>query len=65
MEISNLMMRLKTFKLEFLEDIFVHLVLTFLPTQFNLFEISYNAQKEKWTLNELINQCIQEEERLK
>ncbi|RVW63854.1 Retrovirus-related Pol polyprotein from transposon TNT 1-94 [Vitis vinifera] len=29
------------------------------------FKISYNTQKEKWTLNELIAQCVQEEERLK
>ncbi|RVW25651.1 hypothetical protein CK203_115810 [Vitis vinifera] len=29
------------------------------------FKISYNKQKEKWTLNELIAQCVQEEERLK
>ncbi|RVW68071.1 hypothetical protein CK203_064578 [Vitis vinifera] len=36
-----------------------------LPTQFSPFKISYNTQKEKWTLNELIAQCVQEEERLK
>ncbi|RVW42708.1 Retrovirus-related Pol polyprotein from transposon TNT 1-94 [Vitis vinifera] len=29
------------------------------------FKISYNTQKEKWTLNELIAQCVQKEERLK
>ena len=28
-------------------------------------KISYNTQKEKLTLNELIAQCVQEEERLK
>ncbi|RVX02864.1 hypothetical protein CK203_023167 [Vitis vinifera] len=36
-----------------------------LLTQFSPFKISYNTQKEKWTLNELIAQCVQEEERLK
>ncbi|RVW63676.1 hypothetical protein CK203_060777 [Vitis vinifera] len=28
-------------------------------------EVSYNCQKDKWTLNELISFCVQEEERLK
>ena len=54
MEISNLVTRLKALKLELLEDILVHLVLISLPTQFSQFKISYNKQKEKWTLNELI-----------
>uniref|UniRef100_A0A803N5A4 HAT C-terminal dimerisation domain-containing protein n=1 Tax=Chenopodium quinoa TaxID=63459 RepID=A0A803N5A4_CHEQI len=31
----------------------------------NQFKVSYNCQKEKWTLNELISHCVQEEERLK
>ncbi|RVX05262.1 Retrovirus-related Pol polyprotein from transposon TNT 1-94 [Vitis vinifera] len=65
MEMSNLVTRLKALKLKLSEDILVHLVLISLPTQFNSFKISYNTQKEKWTLNELIVQCVQEEERLK
>ena len=27
--------------------------------------MSYNIQKDKWTLNELISYCLQEEDRLK
>jgi len=27
--------------------------------------VSYNCQKETWSLNELISHCVQEEERLK
>ncbi|RVW88212.1 hypothetical protein CK203_038621 [Vitis vinifera] len=65
MEMSNLVTRLKALKLELSEYILVHLVLISLPTQFSPFKISYNSQKEKWTLNELIAQCAQEEERLK
>ncbi|KAL6322834.1 hypothetical protein AAG906_020834 [Vitis piasezkii] len=65
MEMSNLVTRLKALKLELSENILVHLVLISLPTQFSPFKISYNTQKEKWTLNELIAQCVQEEERLK
>ncbi|XP_075486445.1 uncharacterized protein LOC142526056 [Primulina tabacum] len=65
MEMSNLVTRLKAFKLELSEDIVVHLVLISLPAQFNQFKISYNTQKKKWTLNELIAQWVQVEERLK
>ena len=65
MEMSNLITRLGTLKLELSDDILVHLVLIYLPTQFTHFKISYNTQKEKLTLNELIAQCVQEEERLK
>ena len=55
MEMSNLVTRLKAvLKLELSEDILKHLVLISLPTQFSPFKISYNTQKEKWTLNELI-----------
>ena len=64
-EMSNLITRFKALKLELSEDIFVYLVLISLPTQFSLFKITYNIQKEKWTLNELIAQCEQEKERLK
>lgn len=52
-------------KLEFSEDILVFLVLMLLPPQFGPFKINYNTQREKWTLNELIAQCVQEEERMK
>jgi len=44
---------------------FIHLVLSSLPSQFSQFKISYNCQKEKWSLNELISFYVQEEERLK
>ena len=53
-EMSNLVTRLKALKLEFSEYILMHLVLISLPTQFSPFKISYNTQKEKCTLNELI-----------
>ncbi|KAI0519248.1 hypothetical protein KFK09_006690 [Dendrobium nobile] len=65
MKMSNLITRLRALKLELSDDILVHLVLISLPAQFSPFKISYNAQKEKWTLNELIAQCVQEEEILK
>ncbi|RVX18298.1 Retrovirus-related Pol polyprotein from transposon TNT 1-94 [Vitis vinifera] len=57
MEMFNLVTRLNALKLELSEDILVHLVLISVPTQFSPFKISYNTQKEKRTLNELIAQC--------
>ncbi|XP_038989234.1 uncharacterized protein LOC120112994 [Phoenix dactylifera] len=65
MEMSHLASKLKALKLELSEHLLVHLVLISLPTQFNQFKVSYNCQKETWSLNELISHCVQEEERLK
>ena len=65
MEMSHLASKLKALKLDLSDDLLEHLVLISLPAQFNQFKVSYNCQKEKWTLNELISFCAQEEERLK
>jgi len=42
----------------------MHLVLISLPAYFGQFKVSYNTQKDKWSPNELISHCVQEEERL-
>nr|KYP31559.1 Retrovirus-related Pol polyprotein from transposon TNT 1-94 [Cajanus cajan] len=63
MEMSNLVSKLKALKLELSDDLLVHLVLISLPTHFGQFKVSYNTQKDKWTLNELISHCVQEKER--
>ena len=65
MEMSHLASKLKALKLDLSQDLLVHLVLISLPSQFNQFKVSYNCQKETWSLNELISHCVQEEERLK
>ena len=65
MEMSNPTGKLKTLKLDLSEDILVHLVLIFLLTQFSQFKVSYNAQKDEWTINELISYCVQEKDKLK
>ena len=65
MEMSNLVTRLRALKLELSDDILVQLVLISLIAQFSPFKISYNTQKEKWTLNELIAQWVQEEKKIK
>ena len=43
MEMSNLVIRLRTLNLELFDDILVHLVLISLSSQFSLFKISYNT----------------------
>ena len=62
MEISNLAAKLRFLKLELFEDLLVHMVLIFLPAQFCQFKVSYNTQKDKWTFNEIISHCVQEED---
>ena len=65
MEMSNPVTKLRALKLEFSEKILVHLVLISLPAQFGPFKINYNTQRDKWTLNEFIAHCVQEEERMR
>ena len=65
MGMSNIASKLRALKLELLEDLLIHLVLISQPSQFSQFKISYNFQKEKWSLNELISYYVQHEKRLK
>uniref|UniRef100_A0A1S3Y7A2 Retrovirus-related Pol polyprotein from transposon TNT 1-94 n=1 Tax=Nicotiana tabacum TaxID=4097 RepID=A0A1S3Y7A2_TOBAC len=65
LEMSHLASKLKSLKLVLPEELLVYLVLISLPAHFNQFKVSYNCLKEKWTLNELISHCVQEEERIK
>lgn len=65
MEMSHLVSKLKALKLELSADLLVHLILISLPAHFNQFKVSYNCQKDKWSINELISYCVQEEDRWK
>ncbi|KAL0396299.1 UNVERIFIED_CONTAM: hypothetical protein Scaly_0078300 [Sesamum calycinum] len=65
MEMSHLASKLKALKLDLSKDLLVYLILISLPPHFSQFKVSYNCQKETWSLNELISHCVQEEERLK
>ncbi|RDX79313.1 hypothetical protein CR513_40280, partial [Mucuna pruriens] len=53
MEVSNLATKLKSLKFELNED----LVFISLPAHFGQFKVSYNTQKDKWSINELISHC--------
>ena len=46
LEMSQIVSKLRTLKLELLEDKLAYLVLMSLPPQFSQFEVSYNCQKE-------------------
>ena len=47
------------------DDLLVLLILKSLPVEFDQLVTTYNTQKDKWTLNELIAVCVQEHERIK
>ncbi|XP_024009345.1 uncharacterized protein LOC112084445 [Eutrema salsugineum] len=65
LEMSNIVSKLKTLKIELPEEVLIHFVLNSLPPQFNQLKSSYNTRKEKWALNELISYCVNEEDRMK
>jgi gag-polypeptide of LTR copia-type len=65
LKMMNTISKLKAHKLDISEDMLVYLSLNSFPTSFGQFNVSYNCQKESWTINELISHCVQEEERLK
>ena len=56
--------RLKSLEIEMSESFLVHFILYSLPSEFGPFKISYNTRKEKWSINELLTMCVQEEGRL-
>jgi gag-polypeptide of LTR copia-type len=65
LEMMNIVSKLKAHKLNISEDMLVYLSLNYFRTSFGQFKVSYNCQKESWTVNELISHCVQGEERLK
>ena len=46
------------------ETFLVHYILNTLSAQYCPFKISYNTHKDKWSINELMAMCVQEEGRL-
>ncbi|PRQ17445.1 putative RNA-directed DNA polymerase [Rosa chinensis] len=44
------------------DQFIVHIALNSLPPKFSQLKTAYHAQKDKWSLNELIAICVQEEE---
>ena len=64
MQMRDTMAQLKKLEVEISESFLVHYILNTLPNQYRPFKISYNTHKDKWSINELMTMCVQEEERL-
>ena len=64
MRMRDTVAQLKKLKVEISESFLVHYILNTLPHQYGPFKISYNTHKDKWSINELMTMCVQEEERL-
>ncbi|XP_060200906.1 uncharacterized protein LOC132629208 [Lycium barbarum] len=65
MEMRDIAAKLKSLVVDMFAPFLVHFILNSLPTEYGPFKISYNTHKDKWSNNELLTMCVQEEERLK
>jgi hypothetical protein len=65
MKMRDMAAQLKSLEVDISESFLVHFILNSLPTKYTPFKISYNTHKDKWSVNELLTMCVQEEERLK
>ncbi|KAL6315435.1 hypothetical protein AAG906_000550 [Vitis piasezkii] len=61
---EDIVAQLKKLEVEMSESFLVHFILNTLPLQDGPFKISYNTHKDKWSINELMTMCVQEEGRL-
>ncbi|KAL5745759.1 hypothetical protein ACOSP7_026905 [Xanthoceras sorbifolium] len=50
-------------EVDMFESFLVHYILNTLSQQYGPFKISYNTHKDKWSINELMTMCVQEEGR--
>ncbi|RVW95334.1 Retrovirus-related Pol polyprotein from transposon TNT 1-94 [Vitis vinifera] len=64
MEMRDIVAQLKKLEVEMSESFLVHFILNTLPPRYGPFKISYNTHKDKWSINELMTMCVQEEGRL-
>ncbi|KAL5740481.1 hypothetical protein ACOSQ2_029661 [Xanthoceras sorbifolium] len=61
MQMRIITAKLKKLEIDIFESFLVHYILNTLPQQYGPFKISYNTHKDKWSINELMTMCIQEE----
>ena len=64
MRMRDIVAQLKALEVTMSDSFLVHYILCTLPLQYAPFKISYNTHKDKWSINELMTMCVQEEERL-
>ncbi|XP_050920015.1 uncharacterized protein LOC127137610 [Lathyrus oleraceus] len=64
MKMHDISAQLKKLEVNMSDSFLVHYILNSLPSKYEPFKISYNTHKDKWSINELMTMCVQEEERL-
>ena len=64
MQMRDIATQLKKLGIDMSESFIVHFIINTIPHQYGPFKISYNTHKGKWSINELMTMCLQEEERL-
>ena len=64
MRMRDIAAQLKSLEVTMSDTFLVHYILNTLPQQYSPSKISYNTHKDKWSINELLTMCVQEEGRL-
>ena len=64
MQMRDIAAQLKKLEIDMSKSSLVHFILNTLPHHYRPFKISYNTHKDKWSINELMTICVQEEKRL-
>ncbi|KAF7835869.1 Retrovirus-related Pol polyprotein from transposon TNT 1-94 [Senna tora] len=64
MRMRDIAAQLKTIEVELPDSFLVYSILNSLSPQYGTFKISYNTHKQKWSINEVLTMCVQEEGRL-
>ena len=64
MRMRDIAAQLQTLEVTMSDIFLVHYILNTLPQQYSPFKISYNTHKDKWSINELLAMCVQEQGRL-
>ena len=64
MQMRDIAAQLKKIEVDMMVTFLVHFIMNTLLQQCGPFKISYNTHKDKWSINELMIMCVQEEERL-
>ncbi|KAF5482002.1 hypothetical protein F2P56_002604 [Juglans regia] len=64
MKMRDIAAQLKSLEIQISDSFLVHFILNSLPTEYEPFKIP-TTHKEKWSINEILTMCVQEEERLK
>ncbi|OVA10967.1 hypothetical protein BVC80_1345g11 [Macleaya cordata] len=65
LKLSKLVINLRDLGFTIEDELMVHMAVAKLPSKFDILKVNYSTQGRKWDLNELINICVADEERLK